>query len=148
MEHYGTVEAGDEYFIKRLSGDDWRASTAERKLAALYEASALLDTLSFTGSKTDDTQYLQFPRGGDTEVPTKVLYAVYEMADRLLGGLNVDFEADATVKKRTKFGMSEVEYENKLPALYKTAGIYSATVFRYIGAFLRNNHELLLKRVN
>lgn len=62
IPHYGNVVDGDNYFTRSLRGECWHSADLDRKVAALTDATRLIDALNFIGTKTVDDQPLQFPR--------------------------------------------------------------------------------------
>jgi len=146
--HYGTLAGGDSYFSRRLNSASWEESTDSDKTKSLYEATALIDRLNFKGVKTDPTQELEFPRGGDTDVPTNIEYATYELAIALLSGKTI--EDNQTNVKRRKFGNQvETEYDPRiLVASNLYAGIISKMAWSYLAPYLRNVTEVELVRVS
>ncbi len=146
--HYGTTIGGDVYFSRRLRRAAWVQASEADKLAALYEATEMLERLNYKGDKTDSTQRLEFPRGGDTEVPTNIEKAAYEVAYNLLAGLDPELEAKASMVKRTKTGPLETEFVGQSIPAYVIAGIFGATAWGLIYPYLRDPSTVNFKRVD
>lgn len=145
---YGSIQGGDLYFSKRLRIDDWETATPQNKIRALYEATSIIETLNFRGYKAVATQRLQFPRGSDTEIPEAINNAAYEIAILLLGGLDPEIEARNTNVKQFKYGSIVTEYsDSKSTPPHVSTGIFSATAWRLLYPFIRQNTEVDLVRV-
>lgn len=144
---YGTTLGGDIYFSRKVRRSAWTTASDADKLASLYEATGLIDRLNFKGDKTDDTQKLEFPRGGDTEVPDDIEKATYEVAYQLLNGLDPNLEADLANLSRNKLGSIETEYTNANNQPYVTAGIFSSVAWGLIYPYIRDPSTVNLMRV-
>ena len=91
---YITVAEADTYFQARLHSDAWTSATPEDKDTALQMATRAVDRQRFSGSKSNLTRVLAFPRRYlsvvQTQVPTAVAMATCEEALALLGRGNSD----------------------------------------------------------
>ena len=68
----------DDFFdaqITAVQAGVWEDATDEEKKAALIEATRIMERLNWAGSKADEDQDLQFPRGDDTTVPDDIQHA-------------------------------------------------------------------------
>ena len=62
---YADVAGGDSYHDGHLYASAWTGATADKKAAALVMATRLIDSqFQFSGSRTSESQALQWPRGG------------------------------------------------------------------------------------
>ncbi len=123
---YASVAEADTYWAAHIGGEAWYA-TAETpicesvKLASLHTASELLDTLEWSGCKTDAAQESAFPRSGMTDpdnftiepnsIPDVIKRATIKLAllvatDKVQPNSN---RIQPPVKK-TKAGDVEIEY--------------------------------------
>jgi hypothetical protein len=144
--HYGCVANGDIYFNERLNGSPWTTTTTTRKEQALIEATFLIDRLNIRGYKASSTQRLQFPRGTDESVPTDIEYATYEIAVKLLDGIDIDKELEkAQVASRRYADVSTTYYRNSQME-YLNAGIPSSKAWLYIKPYLRNPDFIRLNK--
>lgn len=86
---YATLEEADAYFAERANASGWESSV--QKEALLITASRLIDwQLKFKGTKTTQTQTMEFPRTGivyssgyvlpETMIPTELKFSVFELA--------------------------------------------------------------------
>ena len=131
MANYGTVNGGNAYFTARLHSYDWDQASVADRLAALVEATELIDQFDFVGRKygvqvvvdalgdeadlsTDENrealrvanlaQELEFPRGSVNTVPTEVEQACYLIAKAMLGGRDPEADLEGLATKATKYG--------------------------------------------
>lgn len=93
---YVTVLEADEYFSTRLDSTLWDEIDTTRKAQALVTATSILDSQSWTGTASTDSQLLAFPRSCvyfdpmlgitvvPTNVPVRIIKATCEQAFHLL----------------------------------------------------------------
>jgi hypothetical protein len=60
--YIATTEEADAVLAKRLGTAAWTASTSATKIAALQQATSVIDALTFAGVTQSSTQARQFPR--------------------------------------------------------------------------------------
>lgn len=146
-EYYGSIADGNLFFSRRLDGSSWEQATNAKRRVALIQSTKLVDTLNFLGSQTDATQKLQFPRGGDTEVPQRVVEATYLIATKLLSGrYDPDLELSESRLTRSRFG-SGIEIEQDAIAHPHTmSGIPSIEAWRLLAPYLVNFTAIQLFR--
>lgn len=90
---------------------------------SLAKATLAIDRLyrgRFKGSRTEDTQALEFPRDGSTDIPVAVRQATAELAWMILSGVNVYAQPDPLVLEETV----EVDVI-KTSKKYSAVGYYS-----------------------
>lgn len=146
---YGSIEGGDEYFTQVLRSEAWFDATPKQKQQALYEATEAIDKLNYRGSKTDDDQALQFPRGGDTNVPNDILIAAYLVALKLLEGFDPDLEIKQTLYTQQKFGPTENEFNpNRRTPVHLLVGIPSIKAWHRLLPYLREPESFTVQRVS
>lgn len=143
---YGTVQDADRYFGVLLHGELWDRTTPIRKYKALVSATRQINTLRFAGRKTDDSQTLEFPRFGDTEVPLAIQQAAYEEALSLLKGIDPTTEYDNLFVRSRGLGSLRTDYEPQNPAEHKKAGITSLRAWQMLLPFLKPALDLKLRR--
>lgn len=146
-EFYGSIADGNLFFSRRLRAQDWEGATLANKRKALYQSTKLIDNLNFIGEKTDETQKLQFPRGGDTEVPPRIVEATYLIAAKLLSGkFDPDLELGESRLTRSRFG-SQVEIEQDAIAHpHIMSGIPTVEAWRLLAPYLVNYTAIQLIR--
>ena len=120
--YYGTVDAAVLYHVKRVHAWDWDNAVLIDRVKALYTATQAIEKFNFIGRKTVATQELQFPRtrtdndgtvnlvGGVTGVPVSIEYAVYLIADALVGGRDPQADFESTNVKVETFGPVRTEF--------------------------------------
>jgi len=169
MAQYADLEYADNYFDQRLFSDMWANSLMKDRNNALTAATRMIDRLAYTGEKTaaftvrvalggsatdaavnaaGGTQELEFPRGGDTEVPDDIKIACCEIAYNLLDGRDPDQDLeDQSVISR---GFSSVRSANNRDFIQEhlNAGIPSASAWRYLRPYLLDSRNVTLRRVN
>lgn len=81
----------------------------------LLKAMDYIETRSYSGTKTDELQGLEFPRNGETEVPQKIKTAQIVAALLIDSGENL-FPASTQAIKREKIDVIEIEYQDNSTA--------------------------------
>jgi len=83
---YPTVAEATAYFEARYGSTDWDAGSADNKKVALIEASKLVDTFRFRGSKyrTEPEQPFQFPRDYQNDVSGVIDSTSLDSSNRLI----------------------------------------------------------------
>jgi DnaT-like ssDNA binding protein len=145
---YGNLTEGNNYFSRRLRSKDWKEATDDEKIAALTEATRLIDRLNFSGSKYDATQFLQFPRGTDTTVPYDIKFACYELALALLSGKDPDTEIENLGSTSQGFGGLRDTYDRSFVLDHIRAGIPSPSAWAYLKPYLIDPETIRISRVD
>ena len=150
MSYYGTLNDADLYFLtKRLDPNQlWATTPTHVKEAALEDATRRIDRLNFIGDKTDEGQELEFPRGGDTVVPTKIKEACYEIAYSIVDGKDLEFELESLGEQSASYGGARVR---KDPLYYPEAylnGIPSFNAWAILKPYLRDNQSIRILRAD
>jgi len=148
FEFYGSVAEGDDYFDSRLNSSVWDDSSEKEKRNSLIEASRLIDRLNFQGEKTDVTQLLQFPRSDDAAVPRNIRFATYEVAIKLLDGIDPDLEKDDLRTSAQGYSSVRVSKDTGWVPEYIQAGIPSARAWHLLRPYLRDPLTIKLNRTN
>lgn len=158
LDAYGTLSEANLYFDNRLRSVAWRRAKTIDKKSAMHEATQMIDRLNFIGIKTDPDQVHQFPRGpslircttvrdANTEIPTDIKYACFEVAIKLIQGYDPDREADILVANSQTFNNVRTGYDRTFIPDYMRAGIPSFRAWTYLKPYLRNPEEIDLVRV-
>lgn len=159
-ECYGSVIDGDTYFSKRLRSFFWDDATLADRKKALVEAAQIIDSLNYSGSKTDSEQLRQFPRTApgsenpevvavsDTEVPANIEIAAYEIAIQLLSGIDPNIEVENLASSSQGFSTARTTYERAYVLEHIAAGVPSARAWNLLRPFLRDPASVGLSRVN
>ena len=144
--YYGTIERSVVYFTNKLRCAAWNEAPLNEKEAALYEATIAIDRLNFKGAKTDPDQFLQWPRN-DLDIPIEIEFATYELAMRLLDG--VDVEAEIIGEQILTNTMGTIKNTKKeFSHDHIHAGIPSYRAWTYLKPFLRQGHSIRIDRVD
>jgi len=146
MNAYLTVEDAQDYFDERLNTDAWDDASDADKLKALKMATRAIEALNFVGEKTVDSQEFQFPRGGDTAIPSEILEACCELALRLLDGVDLDSEHDLSTTTDTSFSSVKNTYDRSIALEHVVAGIPSIQAWNRLVPYLRDAKELSVVR--
>lgn len=147
FEYYGTLVAADQYFSYRLDSNDWELATVKDREKSLIQATRAIDKLNYANDKYDDDQNLQFPRGDDDEVPIEIEYACYEIAIKLLGGVDKDVEAKTLGIMSESYTGIRTTYDEEYVNEHIRAGIPSIEAWEYLKPFLRDSRSVKLTRV-
>lgn len=143
---YGTLSLADSYFQYKLNSDPWdNASEIERK-SALVEATRAIDRLYFIGTKLDENQVLEFPRDFQTAVPREIEHACFEIALKLLDGIDPDTERDNLSATNRGFGQVRVNYDRGFAPSHLVNGIASASAWNLLVPFLNDPNEITIRR--
>lgn len=145
---YGSIEEADDYFATRLNVQTWTDETDDNKRRALIEACRLLDTLNYQGDKTDANQKLEFPRGGDTEIPAFVKEASFEIAINLLDGRDIEYEAETLNAASAGGEVARVKQDTSFIHESIVHGIPSVRAWNLLKPFFRDGRTITLSRVN
>jgi hypothetical protein len=147
MSYYGTVNDADDYLGGYLNTSAWFETSPPDRAKALRGATDLIDRLNYVGDKTDAHQELQFPRGGDAEVPTPVLQACYWIALRLIDGVDPETEADL-VNTIQDGWVATAKYDRSFIPRRLAAGIPSDKAWQLLYPYLRDPGNIALLRSN
>lgn len=147
IEYYGTIYEADEYFSQRLHERAWTNSKAVDREKALLAATFIIDALNFKGAKHSDSQFLEFPRDDDTEVPVEIRLATYEVAQSLLDGIDPDEELENLGVISLGMGSTRTSYSRtQVPIEYIINGVPSPQAWRWLKPFLRDDAYVVLSR--
>lgn len=165
MTAYATLEQADSYFETRLFGQPWANAAPQDRTAALLLATQQIDRLPFNGMKhaawlvaetTGDedlikaaaaTQELQFPRGSDSEVPSDIRIACYEIAFLLLDGKDADEEFEDAMTVSQGFSSVRRTYNRSAVQEHIVYGIVSPLAWRYLKPYVRDPGSVRINRV-
>lgn len=151
MTPYASVSQAQDYFDDRLNTSAWDAHTLsgdDSQEKALKQATRIIDRLNYIGSKVDEAQEHQFPRGDDTVVPDDIINACAEIALALLDGVDPEIEMENLNMTSEAYGQVKVSYDRTQPAEHILAGVPSATAWRFLKPYLRDHRNVVLSRVS
>ena len=142
---YATVDYANTYFGTRLHTGAWDDASLTNREKALAQATRDIDRLDYIDDPVSDDA--AFPRGDDTEAPDDIKIANCEIAMALLDGVDVDAELEAMRVISDKIGGVQAKYNMNVPE-HIEAGIASATAWRYLKPYLREDQTVRISRVS
>jgi hypothetical protein len=149
MSAYITESDADAYFAtQKLFADAWDDATSAKKVIALQMATSLMEQLAYSGEVTTEGQELQFPRGGDTDIPLDIQYACAENAYSLLDGVDVEYEYDNLRRVSQGFANVRSSHDTAMLPEHKLAGIPSYIAWRLMVPYLRDKSAITLMRIS
>ena len=122
---YATVEYADEFLAMELWSDAWFASPVQLKERALGKATRIIDTIRYTGEKTDPAQEGEFPRNGDTVIPQDIMQACSYIALALVEGRIPELEYGNARVESDSLASGEVSYQTNNTPKYMLYGVPS-----------------------
>ncbi len=134
---YVTLQEFQDYvdgFV--IDTDDFDAATQQERQKVLNIATRSIDRLNFEGDKTVFTQSNQFPRGGDTLVPTAIKNATCEIALVLLT-TTLDAENDNLAMQHDAFLAIKTSRDTNTVQENTVNGIVSFEAWLLLKPFLR-----------
>lgn len=165
---YGSLIAADEYFENRLHSEVWVDSSIYDRRRALIAASRIIDTMNYKGDKAavavvlladpeadtaaiytaEASQYHEFPRGTDTEVPSQIEQATYEISYALLDGRDPDLELESLGISSQGIDSVRTTYaRGQVPIEHLVNGVPSHMAWRLVRPFLRDEEQVKLVRI-
>lgn len=149
MTYYGTIPGASDYFAERLHSSVWTESEVADRSKALKWATQIIDALNFKGDKAEASQELEFPRDTDTEVPSDIERACYEIAYALLDGRDPEMELESLAVTSQKYAAVAMAYNRDMqPMAHTVHGVPSLVAWQLICPYLRDANEIKLSRVS
>ena len=162
VEPYPTLTYAKAYFLERLDTTVWDAATDDTKTKALKQATVLLDTVPFVGSKYDPDHVRQFPRAiswsldefvpeeDDGTVPVEILQATCEVALALLQGNTLEKFGGGSGIASESIGDASTSYtaNGKNALLAENYGLPSPMAARMIAPWVKDDNIVELQRVS
>ncbi len=165
---YLTPSEADDYFAAKLNTFRWHNAPQGDKIAALTQATAIIDRLSFRGFKTlvwharqsSETlteeqlrelnlqQPHAFPRDGATTTPEDIQKACCEIAFALIDGYDPDKELRAIATVSESVGPMGIRstFDRSRVAAWIQAGVPSPTAWQYLLPYLRDPAAISIGR--
>jgi len=168
-EIYGSVVEATVYFSLRLHENVWSKANPADRFKALWAATQIIDALNFKGYKhstyvvlqaspgangatireAEASQFLEFPRDADIEVPEEIQLATYEIASSLLDGKDPELELENLGIISQGFASVRSSYSrNQVPINHIINGVPSPQAWRWLRPFLREDDAIVLARVS
>lgn len=143
---YGNVVDANDYFQFRLFVDAWTQAEMKDRKAALAQATRIIDSLNYVGTKLDSDQFNMFPRTGMDEIPTDVIHACYEIALKLLEGFDPDVEVDNTAKVGQGYAAVKSTYTRDYVLEHISAGVPSQSAWKSLRKYLLDPNRIIVRR--
>ena len=141
------ADTGTDYFTTRMGSDAWDNAEDTDKLKALGHATKIINNLNYLGIKADITSEDAFPRYGQTEVPTDIVYACCEIALALLDGVNPELELENLMQTHSGYANVKSTYNRDQLPEHVLAGVPSSTAWRYLKPWLIDGRSIIMNRV-
>lgn len=143
---YGNVVDANNYFQFKFNKEAWTDISSDKQIAALVEATRIVDNLQYSGFRTSETQYNQFPRNGDTVIPVDIVNATYEIALKIVEGYDIDFEINNLSKTADRYGSVGASYDRLATPEHLRAGVPSSLAWSWLKKYLVDPREISLSR--
>ena len=142
---YISVEDTNTYFATRYPiPGEWISASNDLRTRVLITASRFLDCLRYKGIKGDGEH--EFPRLGQSEIPSEMRFACAEIAEMLLEGTDPEKEFETLSISSENIASAGVTYDHV--AENQAAGIPSAVAWRFIYPWLDTNRIVKISRVD
>lgn len=144
---YGNERDADSYFQGRLFSGAWDEADLVTRNKALQHATKIINRLNYSGKKTSEVQENEFPRNGAITIPTQIKHACYEIALKLLEGVDPDIEVEISAKTSTGFAGVKSDYGSRdFVHEHTRAGIPSASAWTLLRQYVLDPHRVNLRR--
>ncbi|KKN11710.1 hypothetical protein LCGC14_1023820 [marine sediment metagenome] len=153
MSAYGTYIEANAYFANRLHVLAWDEAASTQKTIALAESTSRIDRLRFSGLQVEEDQDLEFPRyyGDDPDgtevIPDEIQNACFELAYVLLDGVDPDLEFENLGLASQRYSSVGLTNQPNVSLDHISAGIPSASAWRFLRPFLADSKGIQLNRV-
>lgn len=135
MKYVELTEA-DAYFSMRMDSEPWEEIEESKKEKALTHAERVLDRISYKGLEV--TAGFSFPRGTQTEIPTRFLEAIYEEALGLLQTKKNEQELSDLHVTSSSFAGFQTSVNEKIERPWVTHGLTSPIAWNLIAPYVRD----------
>jgi hypothetical protein len=142
---YGTLSGAETYFRGKIKNTvrDWIEADDDDRVASLRDATRRIEALCFLG--TPSGPYLHFPTEEDG-TPNDILIACYEIALKLLSGIDPDTEADNLSVTSQGYAGGRSNYDRSFVQDHIRSGIPSAYAWSILRPYLRDPNSIKLRR--
>lgn len=135
---YGTLTDAENYFKGKITSSvtNWIDAPDNDKIASLRQATQIIDSLNFKGTKLDPSnQLLTFPTDLHG-LPDNILKACYEIALKLLSGIDPDIEVENLSRTSQGYGFAKTNYDRSFVQDHIRAGVPSALAWTILRPYL------------
>lgn len=141
------TDLGTDYFTTRMGSEAWDNAEDTDKTKALGHATKIIDNLNYLGQKLETDQENQFPRYGQTDVPSDIVNACCEIALALLDGVNPELEFENLMQTHSGYANVKSTYNRDQLPEHILAGVPSVTAWRYLKPWLADSRSIIMNRV-
>lgn len=125
----------------------YEAFEADEDLLLEYQQGCA--TALATVRAAEASQANEFPRGADTTVPEDIKIAEHEITYALLDGIDPDLELENLAVNNMGIGSVRASFiRSQEPQEHLINGVPSATAWRYLKPYLRDDDQIRLTRVS
>jgi hypothetical protein len=142
---YGTVTGAETYFRGKIRNtvSDWINADDDDRVAALQDATRRIEALCFLGTPVGTL--LHFPTE-EHGLPADILKACYEIALKLLSGIDPDTEADNLSVTSQGYAGGRTVFDRTFVQDHIRSGIPSAYAWSILRPYLRDPSLIKLRR--
>ncbi len=143
--YYGTLSGADNYFRTKISNTvrDWTDADLDDRLASLRSATRMIDSLNLIGTPTGEL--IHFPTD-EHGLPNDIMIACYEIALKLLSGIDPDVEVNNLSATLQGYGGGQTRYDRQFVLDHIRAGIPSAYAWSILRPFLCDPQAIQISR--
>lgn len=145
---YLTTNECNTYLEGKYHNYAWVAATEAARTKAIITAGRLMDSLAYTGEKTDEAQEHQFPRNGDTVIPTDIKNACAEITFHILDGFDAEKELASLSLTSQGFASARSTWDRNIVPEHLRYGIPSAVAWGILKKQLRDVEAVQLTKVS
>lgn len=142
---YGTVTGAETYFRGKIKNTvrSWLDADDDDRVAALQDATRRIEALCFLGTPVGTL--LHFPTE-EHGLPNDILKACYEIALRLLDGIDPDTEADNLSVTSQGYAGGRTTFDRSFVQDHIRNGIPSSYAWSILRPYLRDPNSIKLRR--
>jgi hypothetical protein len=142
---YGTLTGAESYFRSKIKNTvrDWIDADDDDRVAALKDATRRIEALCFLGTPVGEQ--LHFPTEED-DTPDAIVIATYEVALKLLSGIDPDTEADNLSVSSQGYAGGRTTFDRSFVQAHVRSGIPSAYAWSILRPYLRDPDAIKLRR--
>lgn len=142
---YGTLTGAETYFRSKIKStvQDWTYADDDDRLASLRDATRRIESLCFLGTPAGNQ--LHFPTE-EHGTPDDIHKACYEIALKLLSGIDPDTEADNLSVTSQGYAGGRTSFDRSFVQAHVRHGIPSAYAWSILRPYLRDPDSIKLRR--
>jgi len=148
MSRYVENSEADLYFESRYDSALWDTVSETDKDKLEATARRLINALNYVGSKHDEDQDNEFPRGDDTTVPQAIKDACCEVMYAILDGRNVEYDHETLGQQRSAASGVSVNTDPDIVDVARLHNIPSSVAWNLLRPYLRDGSAITLVRMD